>query len=179
MEKISARDKRILLIISLVALAIPLTTFGIKSISDLRSKAEFTGANCTSNSCTITWGHYEFAVALVDNGVLVSNPPPWSGRATSTTFNGLTPNKTYTVVLCNPNCGTGTVVRQQNKQANGSGVLTENWGYTVTLDGKIASTGGTSVVFSGVLQPSTTYNGKICALDCSIKVLETFTATTQ
>jgi len=74
--EISARDKRTLLIIILIALAIPITSFGIKTISDLRSKAQVPpGVDMQVVSINlITPGPYfqgqwvDFQITLKNNG---------------------------------------------------------------------------------------------------------------
>ena len=69
MEEPTARDKRTLLIIALIALAIPLTTFGIKTIQDLRSRAALPPSD--SPEVTIkTWSPEAGEKILTDGAVV-------------------------------------------------------------------------------------------------------------
>ncbi len=74
--EVSARDKRTLLIIVLIALAVPITSFGIKTVEDLRSRAQVTpGVDMQVASINlITPGPYlqgqwvDFQITVRNNG---------------------------------------------------------------------------------------------------------------
>ena len=184
--------KNQLSIVSLILLVfiIPLTVLGIKTINDLRGRA---AVNCSvtatwpanpnrpidcQQSLTVSWGSPGFAVALAKDGALVAASPQLTG--TSYTFSGLQANALYHYVICAPNCGVGTKIKEGDTYSSGSGTLTVSWYYTIRLTeaGNFGATvatntsSGTSITFTG-LQPDHAYDYYVCTLDCGTGVLVT------